>query len=110
MYNLASVLESILGQLDDSKRAELQAVKKQASGMMSLHSSGAWTKKTVARTLDSIVEESEDSGPRAEDDLGVFGDDRVRAGLDKLNYKVAYVAFGVCSLSHPIMSTAEDYI
>lgn len=99
MYNLASVLESILDQLDDSKRDELQAIKKKASGMKSLHSSGAWTKQTVARTLDSIVEEPEDSGPRDEDDLGVFGDDNVRADLDRMNYKVAYVAFGVCSFS-----------
>lgn len=86
---------------DNNKRGELQAIKKKASAMMSLHSSGAWTTQTVAQTLDSIVEEPKDQGLRDEDDLGVFGDVNVRADLHQMNYEVAYIAFGVCSFSIP---------
>lgn len=99
MYNLATVLESFLNQLDVGKRNKLQDVKKMSSDMKSLHSSGAWTKQTTAQELESVAKESKDLGPQDEDDLGVFDDDNVRADLDQMNYKVAYVVFGVCSFS-----------
>jgi len=93
MYNLASVLETAADELDDSKRLELQTITTQARDIKSFYTSGAW-EQDKSQTLESIPEE-----PQDEDDLGVFGDDNVRAVLDELNYQVAYVAYGVRSPS-----------
>ena len=112
MYNLASILESIIDKLDVKKFNDLVALKAAASGMMSLNSSGAWKKTDRSGGkkgggMDSIPEEDDaDSsrrkteGSESEDeDLGVFDSDNIRAALRQMNYQVAYVAFGVCAPS-----------
>ena len=96
MYNLAPELEFVLTQLDEGKKDVLAAIKNEASKMKSLHSSGAWSKPSKGQPLNPIAEESHNSGLQDEDDLGAFSDDTVRDALDEMNYKVAYVAFGVC--------------
>ena len=102
MYNLVPELEFILSQLDKSKRDVLVAVKNEASKMKSLYSGGAWSKPNNGQPLNPITEESHNSSlQNDEDDLGVFSDDTVRDALHEMNYKVAYVAFGVCSPSFP---------
>ncbi|KDR73207.1 hypothetical protein GALMADRAFT_724722 [Galerina marginata CBS 339.88] len=98
MYNLASVLESMVGQLDTSKRDELQAIKKRAADLTSVHSSGAWMKHNGTQTPDFDFDDEESDEPDG-DELGIFGDDTIRAGLARMNYQVAYVAYGVCSFS-----------
>jgi hypothetical protein len=114
MYNLASILESILDNLDDTKCNELEAVKQDASGMKSFHTSGAWKKTNKPQSkggrMDSIPEVEDAHGSveegsepvdedEDEDDLGVFGNDNICAALSKMNYQVAYVAYGVCAPS-----------
>ena len=118
MYNLASILESIIDKLDVKKFNDLVALKAAASGMMALNSSGAWKKTNRSEGkkgggMDSIPEEDADSsrrktegseskteGSESEDeDLGVFDSDNIRAALRQMNYQVAYVAFGVCAPS-----------
>jgi hypothetical protein len=91
---------------------ELVAVKQEALGMKIFHASGAWKKTNKSETrggrTDSIpeVEDARDSGeeglgsePEDEGDLGVFGNDNIRSALSKMNYQVAYVAYGVCASS-----------
>ena len=46
-------------------------------------------------TEDSETEDSETEGSESED-LGIFDSDNIRAALRRMNYQVAYVAFGVC--------------
>jgi hypothetical protein len=102
MYNLSSILKSIVDKLDINKCNELAAVKTDASGMISLNTSGAWDNTRQAESkgkgMDSIPEEPERRGsePEDPDDLGVFDDDDVREALNQMNYQVAYVAYGVC--------------
>ena len=99
MYNLASILKSILDQLDDKKCKELEALKRDSSGMTSFHTSGTWkTNKAESseRRMGTIHEEGQDSEPMDEDDLGVFGNNAISAALSQMNYQVAYVAHGVC--------------
>jgi hypothetical protein len=48
MYNLASMLESILDKLDIKKCNELEAIKQDASGMKSLPSSNVWKKTNIS--------------------------------------------------------------
>ena len=96
MYNLVPEFESVLTQLDEGKRDILAAIKNEALKMRSLHSSGAWSRPSKAHSLNTIAEEPHDSGLQDEDDLGVFADETVCDALDEMNYKVAYVAFGVC--------------
>jgi hypothetical protein len=104
MYNLASILKSIIGELDDKRSTELAALKQDASGMRSLHTARK-THKTDGKggPMDTIPEESRGSGPQDGDsqpekdgDLGVFGDNVIHAVLDKLNYKIEGIAYEVC--------------
>ena len=112
MYNLASILESILDKLDVMKFNDLLDLKAAASGMMALNSSGAWKKTGRSEGkkgggMDSIPEEDDaDSSwgktgrsESEDEDLGVFDSDNIRAALRRMNYQVAYVAFGVCAPS-----------
>ena len=111
MYNLASILESILDTLDVKKFKELLDLKAAASGMMTLNSSGAWRKtdKSGGKGGDmDIIPEVDDAGSsRGEiegsesesEDLGVFDSDNIRAALRQMNYQVAYIAYGVCAPS-----------
>lgn len=109
MYNLSSMLESILDELDIKKCNDLEAVKHYASDMISLHSDNAWKKTnkfgSMGGRLDSIHEEDETRGrrkgahgskPKDENNLGVFDSDNIRAALSQMNYKVAYVM--ICCL------------
>lgn len=88
MYNLASELEYVLTQLDQSKKDVLAAIKDKASMVKSLHFSGV--------SSEEQRKKSHDPWSADEDDLGVFGDDTVIHALKKMNCKVGYVAFGVC--------------
>lgn len=112
MYNLASILKSIIHELDDKKCIKLAALKQDTSGMKSLHTGDAWkTGKAVDKKgrMDTIPEEGRSSEPQDEGgqgsepvdegDLGVFDDDAIRAALNPMNYQVAYVAYGVCAPS-----------
>ena len=114
MYNLTSMLKSIVDKLDTKRCDELAALKQDASDMMSLHSTNAWDKTkqswSMGGRMDSIHEEDEAQGsgkgkgaqgskPNDEDDFGVFDSDNIRAALGRMNYKVAYVAFNVCAPS-----------
>ena len=124
MYNLSSMLESILDKLDIKKFNELEAVKRAASDMDSLNSSGTWKETNKCRSrgglLDSVPEEegARGSGGEAqgsepedeEEDLGVFGSDNIRAALSQMNYQVAYVAYGVCAPIFYIISWTNGYI
>jgi hypothetical protein len=98
MYNLASMLESILDKIDVKKCNELAAIKQEASKIESL--CGAWkrTNKTWNKggCMDSILGSEQELRSSDEDVLGVFDSDNVRAALNRMNYQVAYVAFGVC--------------
>jgi hypothetical protein len=112
MYNLSSMLESILDSLDVKKCNELEAVKQDPLGIKTFHTSSAWKKTNKSESrggrTDSIPEmdDARDSGeeglgsePEDEDDLGGFGNDNIRAALSKMNYQVAYVDYGACASS-----------
>ena len=100
MYNLASILESVLDTLDVKKFKELVALKAAASGMKSLKSSDVCNTgklRTDSRSSEGETDDSESEGSESEsEDLGVFNSDNIRAALRQMNYQVAYVAFGVC--------------
>ncbi|KAG5638069.1 hypothetical protein H0H81_002037 [Sphagnurus paluster] len=96
MYNLASELKFIVKELDATKRIELGAIKKAASGLLSLHSSNV-TESTRSTTMDRSF-----NGRHDEDDLGIFGDDKMVANLAEMDCKVAYVAFGSLTGGPPI--------
>jgi hypothetical protein len=49
--------------------------------------------------MHRVQGEAQGSEPEDEDDLGVFGNDNIRAALSQMDYQVAYVAFGVCAPS-----------
>ena len=120
MYNLASMLESIIEKLDFKKCDELAAMKQVASDMQSFYSSDVWnkTKKTESERrgrMDSIPEEEDARGSRYEDededDLGVFDNDIVRGALNLMDYQVAYVAFGVmCAFTSHSLLQLNDLI
>lgn len=93
MYNLDSELESVVDQLDATKRVELEAIKQGALGLMTLHSISEQTGNTPMELLVENTDESED-----ENSLGIFNDDNIHADLRRMNYKVSYVAFQVRSL------------
>ena len=100
MYNLASILKSVVNELDAKRCSNLLALKQDASDMKSLHTSGAWktekAKGGKGGRMNTIPEEGRGSEPQDEDDLGVFGDDDICTALNQMNYQVAYVAYGVC--------------
>jgi hypothetical protein len=109
MYNLASILKSVINELDDKKCRKLAALKAAALGMKSLHSGDAWKTSKAGgkgRRMYTIPEEGRGSEPQDEDgwssepededDLGVFDDHVICAALSQMNYQVAYVAYGVC--------------
>jgi hypothetical protein len=109
MYNLASILRSLINELDGAECMKLAALKKDATDMKSLHTGDAWkTNKPEGkgRRMHTIHEEGRGSEPQDEDgrssepedkdDLGVFDDHVIRAALNQMNYQVAYVAYGVC--------------
>jgi hypothetical protein len=107
MYNLASILKSIIGELDVERFVDLAALKQDASGMKSLHSAKK-THQTGGKggPMDTIPEEGQGSGPQGgvsqgpepekDGDLGVFSDNVIHAALDKFNYEVEDIACGVC--------------
>ncbi|KAG5653891.1 hypothetical protein H0H81_009714 [Sphagnurus paluster] len=103
MYNLVSEIESIVKELDVTKCIELEAMKNAALGMMSLHSSGAWTANERTRVTEMDVIDEAMGEAQDEDDLGVFGDEKILANLAELNYQVAYVTFGHPNIA-PIQS------
>ena len=125
MYNLKSMLYSMLDIIDVKKFDKLKTIKNIASAMKSLTTSGAWkkTNKSGSRggRMDSIPEEdARGSGEEAqgsedenedEDDLGVFDNDNIRAALNQMNCRVAYIAYGVCapSITWPSGPTAILY-
>ena len=122
MYNLASILKSVISELDVEKCTNLVALKQDASGMKSLHTGGAWkTNKAESgkggrmntipeegRGSEPQDEDGQGSEPEDEDDLGVFGDRVIRAALHRMNYQVAYVVYGVCvpSITSPSRLTS----
>ena len=101
MYNLASILKSIVGELDVKRSVDLAALKQDASGMKSLHSARK-THQTDGKggPMDTIPEEGQGSGPQGGvsqgRDLGVFSDNVIHAALDKFNCEVEDIACGVC--------------
>ena len=101
MYNLASILESVLDKLDVKKFNKLVALKAAASSMKSLKSSDVCkTGKSRTEEEDSPSSKGETEDSESEsDDLGVFNSDNIRAALRQMNYQVAYVAYGVCAPS-----------
>jgi hypothetical protein len=114
MYNLTSMLESIVNKLDKKRCHELVGLKQDASDMNSLHTNNSWNKTNKSRSkggrMDSIPEEdgargsgkgkgAHGSKPKDEEDFGVFDSDNIRAALSQMNYKVAYVAYNVCAPS-----------
>ena len=120
MYNLASILKSVVNELDGERCKNLVALKHEASGMKSLHTGGAWKANKAEGgkrgRMDTIPEEgrgSEGRGsepqdedgqgpePQDEENFGVFGDVAILAALNNMNYKVAWIAPTVCVLQSP---------
>jgi len=73
MYNLASILKSMISELDGKQCMELEALKQDASGMKSLHTGGARkTHETDGKEgyMDTIPEEGRGSEPQDGDGQG----------------------------------------
>jgi hypothetical protein len=102
MYNLASILKSVINELDVDRCKDLVALKHEASGMKSLHTGSAWQTGTAEGSkrgrMDTILEEGRGSERENEEELGVFDDPVIHAALNKMNYKVGWVAPTVCVL------------
>jgi hypothetical protein len=70
MYNLASILKSIISELDDKGSMELAALKNEVSGMNSLHTARMTHKTDDKKTddkggpMDTIPEEGRVQSPR----------------------------------------------
>jgi hypothetical protein len=122
MYNLASILKTVVNKLDVEKCQKLVALKREASDMKSFNTSGAWktekAKGGKGGRMNTIPEEGrgsepqdedgqcsepQDEGedgqrsePRDEDSLGVFDDPVIHAVLNNMNYEISYIDYQVC--------------
>ena len=100
MYNLTSILKSVVNKLDAKRCSNLLALKQDASDMKSLHTSGAWktekAKGGKGGRMNTIPEEGRGSEPQDENGLGVFDDPNIHAALNNMNYKIAHIAYQVC--------------
>ena len=122
MYNLASILKSVVNKLDVEKCQKLVSLKQTALNMKSFHTSGAWkTEKAKGGKgghMNTIPEEGRGSEPQDEDGqcsepqdededgqrsepgdedgLGIFDDPVIHAVLNSMNYKISYIVYLVC--------------
>ena len=99
MYNLATEIIALSGELDQLKQNRLSAVKADANKVLSLsstHQPMKTTGSTIVDSMDPIAEGNrETGGPQDEDDLGVFEAEDIQNILHQMNYEIEFVPWGV---------------
>jgi len=111
MYNLATLLKDLEGNLDPKKKDRLNDIVAAAKSLSSLTSMARQSKKDAKNTtnntsqpttLSSIPEGYQDvSG--TDDNLGVFCADDIQAILKTLECKIDFIPFGVS-----VIGTRDD--
>ena len=97
MYNLATEITSLSGDLDQLKQGSLKIINNIAVKVLSISSPTRQTKIIGPAFMESIPEESEQpsGGERQEDDLGVFNSQDIQSILRQMNYEIEFIPFGV---------------
>ena len=95
MYNLATQITALSGDLDQDKKGSLRDIYAGASKVLSL-SSTIQPKTSGNTTMGSIAEEHEGHHePQDEDDLGIFEAEDIQSILHQMNYKIKFIPWGV---------------
>ena len=91
MYNLATQISALSGELDQDKKGSLRDIQATAGGVLSLSSTTSGSTIT-----DSITQRSAGTdGSWDEDDLGVFKAEDIQNVLHQMNYKIEFIPWGV---------------
>ena len=94
MYNLATHVAALSGELDPAKKEYLHAIYKAASELKSL-STKSQTKTMGNTTIHSTEESMRTRGSQDEDDLGVFQAEDTQNILHQMRYEIEYIVYGV---------------
>ena len=96
MYNLATQISALSGELDQDKKGSLRDIQTAASKVMSLSSTIHQKMTSGGTTMETITEGAAGtSGPQDEDDLGVFKAEDIQNVLHQMNYKIEFIPWGV---------------
>ena len=91
MYNLATQISALSGELDQDKKGSLRDIQATAGGVLSLSSAASGS--TI---MDSITQRSARTDEsQDEDDLGVFEAEDIQNILRQMNYKIEFIPWGV---------------
>ena len=91
MFNLATQISALSGELDQDKKGSLRDIQATAGGVLSLSSTSSGSTIT-----DSITQRSAGTdGSWDGDDLGIFEAEDIQNILRQMNYKIEFIPWGV---------------